>query len=97
MLPPLKNYVPGVAFEGTRDVRVVDHAIGHGAQAKMAPAPAPANNALSESAMTPVAPASDSPPAEDQDMEVDDYATCPSLPSPVSYEDDYPTVGPVSK
>ena len=26
LLPPLKNYVPGVAFEGTRDVRVVDHA-----------------------------------------------------------------------
>ena len=26
MLPALKNYVPGVAFEGTRDVRVVDHA-----------------------------------------------------------------------
>ena len=26
LLPPLKNYVPGVAFEGTRDVRVVDRA-----------------------------------------------------------------------
>ena len=26
MLPALKNYVPGVTFEGTRDVRVVDHA-----------------------------------------------------------------------
>ena len=26
LLPPLKNYVPDVAFEGTRDVRVVDHA-----------------------------------------------------------------------
>ena len=26
MLPALKHYVPGVAFEGTRDVRVVDHA-----------------------------------------------------------------------
>ena len=26
LLPPLKNYVPGIAFEGTRDVRVVDHA-----------------------------------------------------------------------
>ena len=26
MLPPLKNYVPGVMFKGTRDVRVVDHA-----------------------------------------------------------------------
>ena len=27
LLPPLKNYVPGVAFKGTRDVRVVDHAM----------------------------------------------------------------------
>ena len=26
MLLPLKNYVPGIAFEGTRDVRVVDRA-----------------------------------------------------------------------
>ena len=26
LLPPLKNYVPGVAFKGTWDVRVVDHA-----------------------------------------------------------------------
>ena len=26
LLPPLKNYVPSVAFEGTRDVRVVDRA-----------------------------------------------------------------------
>ena len=26
LLPPIKNYVPGVAFEGTRDVRVMDHA-----------------------------------------------------------------------
>ena len=26
LLPPLKNYVPGITFEGTRDVRVVDHA-----------------------------------------------------------------------
>ena len=26
MLPPIKDYVPGGAFEGTRDVRVVDHA-----------------------------------------------------------------------
>ena len=24
LLPPIKDYVPGVAFEGTRDVRVVD-------------------------------------------------------------------------
>ena len=27
LLPPLKNYIPGVAFKGTRDVRVVDHAM----------------------------------------------------------------------
>ena len=27
LLPPLKNYVPGVAFEGTQDVRVMDHAV----------------------------------------------------------------------
>ena len=27
LLPPLKSYIPGVAFEGTRDVRVVDHAM----------------------------------------------------------------------
>ena len=26
LLPTLKNYVPGIAFEGTRDVRVMDHA-----------------------------------------------------------------------
>ena len=26
LLPPIKNYVPGIAFEGTRDVRVMDHA-----------------------------------------------------------------------
>ena len=63
--------------------------IGHGAQAEVAPAPA-ANDAPLESAMTPVTPASDPPPAEDQtqDMEVDDYAAHPSLPSPVSREDD---------
>ena len=27
LLPPLKNYVPGVSFEGTRNVRVMDHAM----------------------------------------------------------------------
>ena len=27
LLPPLKNYVPGVSFEGTRHVRVMDHAV----------------------------------------------------------------------
>ena len=27
LLPPIKIYVPGVSFEGTRDVRVMDHAV----------------------------------------------------------------------
>ena len=56
----------------------------------MALVPAPANDAPSESTMTLATPASDSPPTEDQtqDMEVDDYATHPSLPSTVSCEDD---------
>ena len=27
LLPPIENYLPSVAFEGTRDVRVVDHAM----------------------------------------------------------------------
>ena len=27
LLPPLKNYVPSVSFKGTRDVRVMDHAV----------------------------------------------------------------------
>ena len=55
----------------------------------MAPTPG-ANDAPSESTMTPVTPASNPPPAEDQtqDMEVDDFGTRPSLPSPVSREDD---------
>ena len=67
-----------------------DGQVSHGAQAEMAPALAPADDAPSESAMTPATPASDPPPAEDQtqDMEVDNYATCPSLSSPVSREDD---------
>ena len=65
-----------------------DGQVSHGAQAEMAPAPVPADDTPSESAMTPATPASDPPPAEDQDMEVDDYATRPSLPSPVSREDD---------
>ena len=61
----------------------------HSAPAEMAPALG-ANDAPSESAMTPMTPASDPPPSEDQtqDMEVDDYGTCPSLPSLVSCEDD---------
>ena len=56
----------------------------------MAPALAPADDTPSESTMTLATPASDPPPAEDQtqDMEVDDYAAHPSLPSPVSHEDD---------
>ena len=63
-----------------------DGQIHHGAQAEVASAPV-ANDAHSESAMTP---APDPSPAMDQaqDMEVDDYATHPSLPSPVSHEDD---------
>ena len=66
-----------------------DGQIHRGAQAEVAPAPA-ADDAPSESTMTPMTPASDPSPAEDQtwDMEVDDYAACPSLPSPVSHEDD---------
>ena len=73
-----------------------DGQVGHGAQAEMAPVPAPVDDAPSESAMTPVTPASDPPPAEDQtqDMEVDDYAACPSLPSPISHEDDDLLLGP---
>ena len=64
-----------------------DGQIHHGAQAEAALAPV-ANDAPSK--MTPVTPAPDPSPAEDQaqDMEVDDYAACPSLPSPVSHEDD---------
>ena len=66
-----------------------DSQICHGAQAEAAPVLA-ADDAPSESATTPLTPASDPSPAEDQaqDMEVDDYAVCPSLPSPVSHEDD---------
>ena len=67
-----------------------DGQVGYGAQAELAPALALGDDAPSESAMTPATPASDPPPAEDQsqDMEVDDYAAHPSLPSPVSREDD---------
>ena len=63
-----------------------DGQAGHGAQAEMAPTLG-ANDAPSESTMTP---ASNPPPAEDQtrDMEVDNFGTCPCLPSPVSDEDD---------
>ena len=63
-----------------------DGQVCHGAQAEAALAPV-AYDAPLESTMTP---ASYPPPAEDQtqDMEVDDYATRPSLPSPVSHEDD---------
>ena len=58
----------------------------HGAQPEVALAPV-ADNAPSESAAIP---ASDPLPAEDpaQAMEVDDYATRTSLPSPVSHEED---------
>ena len=71
----------------------------HGAQAKVALAPV-ANDATLESTMTPVTPAPNPSPAEDQaqDMEVDDYAARPSLPSPVSHEDDELLLGlPQSK
>ena len=66
-----------------------DDQVGHSAQAEMAPTLG-ANDAPSESTMTPATPASNPPPAEDQtqDMEVDDYGTRPCLPSPVSREDD---------
>ena len=55
----------------------------------MAPTPG-ADDTPSESTITPATPASNPPPAEDQtqDMEVDDFGTHPSLPSPVSREDD---------
>ena len=64
-----------------------DGQIHHGAQAEVAPATV-ADDAPLE--MTPVTPAPDPSPAGDQaqDMEVDDYAAHPSLPSPVSREDD---------
>ena len=63
-----------------------DGQICHSALAEVAPAPV-ANNAPSESAEVP---APDPSPAEDQAqaMEVDDEATRPSLPSPVSNEED---------
>ena len=66
-----------------------DGQAGHRAQAEMAPTPG-ANDAPSESTMTPATPASNPPPAEDQpqDMEVDDFGTHLHLPSPVSHEDD---------
>ena len=67
-----------------------DGQVSQGAQAETAPALAPADDAPSESTMTLATPASNPPPAEDQtqDMEVDDYATRPSLRSPISHEDD---------
>ena len=66
-----------------------DGQASHGAQAETAPTLG-ADDAPSESAMTPVTPASNPPPAEDQteDMEVDNYGTRPHLPSPISHEDD---------
>ena len=66
-----------------------DGQVSHGAQAEMAPALG-ADDAPSESTMTPATPASNPPPAEDQtqDMEVDNYGTHPHLPSPISCEDD---------
>ena len=64
-----------------------DGQLRQGAQAEVAPV-LTADDAPSESTTTLVAPASDPPPAEDQDMEVDEYSTRPSLPSPVSHEND---------
>ena len=66
-----------------------DGQLGHVPLAEMAPTLG-ADNAPSERAMTPATPASDPPPVEDQtqDMEVNDYGTHPSLPSPVSCKDD---------
>ena len=63
-----------------------DGQIHHGVQAEVASAPV-ADDAPSESTEIP---APDPSPAEDQAqaMEVDDYATRPSLPSPVSHEND---------
>ena len=60
--------------------------VHHGAQSKVAPAPV-ADDAPSESAAVP---APDPLPAEDQDQakKVDDEAARPSLPSPVSHEED---------
>ena len=66
-----------------------DGQFSHGAQAEAAPTPG-AYDAPSKSATTPVTPASDPPPAEDQtqDMEVDDDGIRPRLPSPIFHEDD---------
>ena len=61
-----------------------DGQVHHGDQAEVAPSPV-ASDTPSESAKIP---APDPSPAEDQAMEVDDDATRPSLPSPVSCEDD---------
>ena len=63
-----------------------DGQICHGAQSEAAPAPV-ADDTPSESVAVP---APDPLPADNQDqaMEVDDYASCPSQPSPVSREDD---------
>ena len=65
---------------------VCDGQICHGAQSEAAPAPI-ADDTPSESVAVP---APDPLPADNQDqaMEVDDYASCPSQPSPVSREDD---------
>ena len=85
----ISHYEAQLGWEPSEDNTPGDDGqVGYGAQAESAPAPA--DDAPSESAMTLATPASNPPPAEDQsqDMEVDDYAACPSLPSPVSREDD---------
>ena len=60
-----------------------DGQIHHSAWAKAAPAPV-ASDAPESTEVPPPGPL----PAEDQAMEVDDYASHPSQPSPVSCEDD---------
>ena len=60
-----------------------DGQICHGAQTEVAPAPV-ADDAPSESTVIPAP----NPEDQAQAMEVDDYAARPSLPSPVSREDD---------
>ena len=61
-----------------------DGQVCHSAQAEAAPAPV-ADDTPSESTEIP---APDPLSAKDQAMEVDDEATHPSLPSPVSHEED---------
>ena len=74
----LKQDMPGDNIPNSNDL------YDHGEDAEMATAPG-ANDAPSESAMTP---ASDSPPTEGHDMEVDEEGIVSPPASPVSHEDD---------